>query len=449
MGEAFRVLEPGVLTTVQDLGRWGYQRYGVPPSGGADPLGLRIANLLVGNGEGEAVLECTGLGPTLEVLGDCLVALAGAEMEVEADGVALPPYISHLLRKGQLLRCGISRSGLRGYLAVAGGVDVPPLLGSRSTCLPAGFGGYQGRPLQKGDILRRGEPSGDLQRMRGRVLPPLLRPSPASPQEVRVLLGPQHDYFPRRGLETFLHSPYQVTSKADRMGIRLEGPRVPHRKGPDIVSDALPLGGIQVPGDGQPILLLNDRQTTGGYAKIATVITADLWRLGQLRPGDAVRFRAVAAAEAQRYRREFEEGIEAIRRGITITPSRRTYGLLWEDRTIPVAVEEIGVGAFEVQLGGRTHQVRITPPAPPAAREMRAPLAGVVTAVHVGEGEEVPHGARLVTIASMKVEHDLTADRAGRIAKVHIRAGQEVHVGDPLLRWEAGESPVDISDRDG
>jgi antagonist of KipI len=449
MSEVFRVLEPGLLTTVQDLGRWGYQRYGVPPGGGVDPLGLRIANLLVGNREGEAVLECTGVGPTLEVLGDCLVALAGAEMDLEVDGVPLSPYTAHLVRKGQLLRCGVSRWGLRGYVAVAGGIDVPPLLGSRSTCLPAGFGGQQGRPLQGGNILQRGEPSADIEMMRGRTLPPFLRPSLASRQEVRVLLGPQQDYFSREGLETFLHSTYQVTSKGNRMGIRLGGPPITHRKGPDIVSDALPLGGIQVPGDGQPILLLNDRQTTGGYAKVATVITADLWRLGQLRPGDTVRFRAVEAKEAQRYGQEFEQEMEAIRRGITTTPSRRAYGILVEDQTIPVAVEEIGVGTFEVQLEGRTHQVRIAPPVSHPSPEMIAFLAGVITGVHIREGEEVQQGAPLLTLAAMKVEHELRADRVGRITKIHVRVGQEVKVGDPLLRFAEAESPVDISEKDG
>ncbi len=326
MGCVLRVVEPGPLTTVQDLGRYGYQALGVPVSGVMDPWALRALNRLVGNPDGAAGLEATLVGPTLVVEeaeagsgeergGDrgcagVLVALGGAETDATADGVRVPPYRATWLPVGTRLVVGPAVAGARPLLAVAGGIDVPVVLGSRSTSLRGRFGGYQGRPLAAGDRLpvgRVADPAG-LPGHDGLALQPAARPALGREVRLRVILGPQADRFTDEAIATLLAAPYRLTPESDRMGARLDGPRLIHRVGADIVSDGTTAGSIQVPESGLPIVLLADRQTTGGYAKIATVISADLPQLGQLPPGGAVRFvevdlagahAALAAAEAR------------------------------------------------------------------------------------------------------------------------------------------------------
>lgn len=309
---SIEVLRPGLLTTVQDRGRIGYQKFGVPVSGAVDEIALRVGNILVGNPQGAAALEITALGPQLRFLGDAVAALTGAEVDADLDGKPVLWYQSFLVRAGQVLDVRTCTRGLRAYLAVAGGVDVPILLGSRSTCLVASFGGFHGRALAVGDILRVGAPSGPLTSLRGREIPGEWRPHHGSPPTVRVVLGPQDDAFSEEGRRTFLDSVYRVTPHADRMGCRLDGPVIAHRSSADIISDWIPLGGVQVPGDGKPIILLADRQTTGGYPKIATAIGPDIPLVAQSRPGDALRFRAVSVTEAQAIAREVEAALGAL-----------------------------------------------------------------------------------------------------------------------------------------
>ena len=311
---SIEVLRPGLLTTVQDRGRFGYQKFGVPPSGAADGVALRVANVLVGNPVGAAALEITALGPQLRFLADAVVAVTGAEMQADLDGRAVPWYQSFLVRGGQTLDVQACTQGLRSYLAVAGGMDVPVLLGSRSTCLAAAFGGFQGRALAAGDVLRTGPPPGPLADLANREVPEAWRPRRTSPVMLRVVLGPQDDAFTAQGLQTFLESTYQVSQHTDRMGCRLEGPEIAHRESADIISDWVPTGGVQVPGDRKPIILLADRQTTGGYPKIATVIGPDLPLVSQCRPGDPLRFRAVTLAEALAVAREIEADLAALPR---------------------------------------------------------------------------------------------------------------------------------------
>jgi len=311
---SIEVLRPGLLTTVQDRGRFGYQKFGVPPSGAADGVALRVANVLVGNPLGAAALEITALGPQLRFLADAVVALTGAEVQADLDGRAVPWYQSFLVRGGQTLDVQACTQGLRSYLAVAGGMDVPVLLGSRSTCLAAAFGGFQGRALAAGDVLRTGPPPGPLADLANREVPEAWRPRQTSPVMLRVVLGPQDDAFTAQGLQTFLESTYQVSQHTDRMGCRLEGPEIAHRESADIISDWVPTGGVQVPGDRKPIILLADRQTTGGYPKIATVIGPDLPLVSQCRPGDPLRFRAVTLAEALAVTREIEADLDALPR---------------------------------------------------------------------------------------------------------------------------------------
>ncbi len=310
-----RVVNPGALATLQDRGRTGYQRFGVPQSGAMDMLTFTIACMLVGNGTDEAAIEFTLMGGsyTLET-GQCRAAVAGA-FAVTLNGAAIPSYRAFDLSAGDLLRIGagtMSHGSARGYLAVAGGFDVAPVLGSRSTHVRSGIGGLDGAALRKDTRLR-------LRAPQAAAGPPhALDPRLArhDPGPIRVLPGPQDDYFDGAGWDVFLGERWRMSPQSDRMGMRLEGPRVPHKGDYNIVSDGVPHGAIQVPGDGQPIVMLADRQSTGGYPKIATVISADLPRLGQLRPGDGLRFARVGIEEAEAAAREQSERIDLLRRAL-------------------------------------------------------------------------------------------------------------------------------------
>jgi biotin-dependent carboxylase-like uncharacterized protein len=301
------VVQPGLMTTVQDLGRRGYQRLGIPVSGALDTTALRAANVVVGNPQETACLEMAVMGPVLEVHAPAVrIALAGegAELAVETPAgeiLQVPALQSVRLVEGDRLK--ISRMGASAvaYLSIEGGLDLPRFMGSLSTYPRGGFGGYEGRALAAGDQLplRLAEaPKRPEQRLGGFDLGPA--------QGVRVVLGPQDDYFSPEAIAAFLAGTYTVSRDADRMGVRLEGPPVAHAKGYNIVSDGIAPGSIQVPGSRQPIVLLSDRQTTGGYPKIATVISADLPALGRVRPGMAIRFEAIGVAAAQELRRAFE-----------------------------------------------------------------------------------------------------------------------------------------------
>jgi KipI family sensor histidine kinase inhibitor len=304
-----RVDRPGPLTTVQDLGRFGHQAEGVPPSGAVDAFALRLANRLVGNEAGAAGLEVTVLGPELTALADLAVAACGADLGMEVDGRPVPPGVAVRVRPGAAIRFRGPRRGCRACLAVGGGIAVPPVLGSRSTDLLGGFGGLEGRPLRAGDVLPVGDaaaPPGDVE---GRRLPPGLWEPPDGDTEVAFVPGPQDDWF---DLGAFAAASYEVSSRSDRMGLRLEGAplQVPARSLP---SEGTPLGGIQVPPDGRPIVLLAGRQTVGGYPKVGVVVTPDVYRLAQVRPGGGrVRFRAVGLAAAQRYLREWEAALARV-----------------------------------------------------------------------------------------------------------------------------------------
>ncbi len=290
-----RVLSPGSFTTIQDHGRYGYLDRGVPLSGALDPFAYRIANLLVGNTADAAVLEITRLGPELEILGEGDIAVTGAEMAMTLNGSPVDGWKSLRVKRGDVLRIRQARSGCRAYLAVTGGIDVPPVMGSRSTCVRAKIGGLEGRPLQRDDILRRGE--GDLIPS-PRILPVDWRPVYPKEITLRAIPGPQEEVF-RNGMDTFFNSVYRVSPQADRMGYRLQGPPIPHDDGypQSIISEPTLPGNVQLPADGQPIILLVE-QTTGGYTKIATVISTDLSKVAQSLPGYRVRFEKVSLEEA-------------------------------------------------------------------------------------------------------------------------------------------------------
>lgn len=306
------VVDPGPLTTVQDLGRPGYQRLGIPPSGPLDRAAFVLANRLVGNPDAAAGLELTFRGPRLEVRRDCVAAVTGADMAMTVNGRPAPPWTAVRLHPGDVVAFGVAAAGSRAYLAVAGGLDVPPVLGSRATYLRGRLGGVEGRALEKGDALVVGPPARALETLAGRAVAERHRPAYGAAVECRVVLGPQEDRFTPEGVAAFLEGPYEVTLQTDRMGYRLKGPVIAHARGHDIISDGIPLGGIQVAGEGQPIVLLVDRQTTGGYTKIATVISADIGRIGQARSGNRVRFRQVSLAEAHAALREARAWLDAV-----------------------------------------------------------------------------------------------------------------------------------------
>lgn len=308
--EIFKVIQPGLLTTVQDLGRYGYQQYGVPVSGAMDDYALRIANLLVGNNEGEACLEMTLLGPQLQVLGDTAVAITGADLSPMLNNSSIPMWAAVAVGPGDTISFPCPRGGCRSYLAVAGGIDVPRVMGSSSTYTKSHIGGFEGRALHAGDYLKSGRVRPGIL---GRGLPPQYVPEYRKQSELRVMLGPQDDYFTENGIHTFLHSEYTVSMEADRVGYRLQGSRIEHKTSADIISDGIPLGAVQVPRDGLPIVLLADRHTTGGYTKIAVVITADIPKLAQAKPGDKVRFRQITEAAAHRALNDYEQNIDAVK----------------------------------------------------------------------------------------------------------------------------------------
>lgn len=290
------VIKPGMLTTVQDSGRWGFQSCGVPVAGPMDPVSHRLANALVGNDRDAATLEVTLLGPELEFDDERLVAVAGAEFALTVDGRATPSNAPFIVAAGSHLRFGARGRGARAYVAIAGGVAVPKTLGSRATHLISCMGGVGGRALTAGDRLPLGDPA-HLPRM---VLGPQVATVelPDRHARIRVLPGPQVDYFAANALDVLQSAPYTIAQNSDRMGFRLNGPALTHARGADIISDATPLGVLQVPGSGQPIVLMADRQTTGGYPKIATVIAADIAVAGQLAPADTIAFVVCTPAEA-------------------------------------------------------------------------------------------------------------------------------------------------------
>lgn len=303
------ILSPGPLSTVQDAGRFGYMSTGFSPNGAMDGYSLRLANLLVGNLPTDGVIEMTMLGMTVRFDGDAVVAITGAPMQALRNGEEVSMYEALQLHAGDELKLGAAQKGMRAYLAVAGGFDLPPVMGSLSTNLKCGLGGFQGRKLRAGDVLPLRQ-SISLSMLGRRKLDP--ENDYHGQITLRVVLGPQADYFTEAGLETFLSTRYTVSGQSDRMGVRLEGEKIENKNGVDIISDGIATGAVQIPASGTPIIMMADRQTTGGYAKLATVISADLKQIAQAAPGTGVRFAAVSAAEALRLKKQEENKLKML-----------------------------------------------------------------------------------------------------------------------------------------
>lgn len=299
----------GPLTTVQDLGRPGYQRFGIPPSGALDEFAFRMANALVGNPDGSAALECTVGGLSLEFKDPMRIAITGGGLDPALDGGPCPMWEEIYVTAGSTLTLRRPKTGCRAYIAFQGGLAVPVVLGSRSTYVGARLGGFRGRRLEAGDVLPvYGGFGPDGGRESFRKLPYSLRPRYEPEVMIRVILGPQDSLFQPETLTAFAVSIYQVTHLADRVGYRLAGPLPCPSSGIlDMLSEGTPAGSVQVTGEDSLIVALADRQTVGGYPKIATVVTADIGAFAQLKPGDSVRFRPVGIQEARRASLEMEE----------------------------------------------------------------------------------------------------------------------------------------------
>ncbi|MBI3578654.1 MAG: biotin-dependent carboxyltransferase family protein [Ignavibacteriales bacterium] len=291
-----KVQQPGFQTTVQDLGRPGYAQFGVSASGAADRLSLRLGNLLVGNKPGSAALEMTLVGGTFEFEADAVIAITGSDFEPTINGKQAPMWSSLFIYAGDILRFGATKTGARCYCCIHGGVQVPRLLGSASTHIMTELGGWDGRALKKNDVLMYNKSELDSfvpVRLKNEILQSL-----SAREVLRVTYGPQMDWFTDEALDIFSSSAYRVAEEANRMGLRLTGGTLERKDSKDMLTEGVSLGAIQVPQDGQPIILFVEHQTTGGYPKIANVVSVDIHAIGQLRPRDEVRFKFVSIENA-------------------------------------------------------------------------------------------------------------------------------------------------------
>lgn len=303
---SIKIIKPGMLSTVQDLGRFGVMKSGFTQSGAMDLRSVKKANRLVGNRLDCAVIEMTMAGITAEFTQDCIFALSGGDFGARLNSKSIRTNKAYKAEAGSILETGYAKTGIRLYLAVSGGISVEPVMGSRSTNLKSAIGGFCGRKLMQGDILETGSDNFEIpfDEIEKWELPEDKYPNRIT---VRAVPGPQDFMFTKEDKKTFFSSDYEVTPQSDRMGIRLEGPAMEGIDGMDIISDGIVFGSVQIPKNGKPIVLMADHQTTGGYAKIATVISADLPLLAQARPKDKIKFQRVTAAEAERLARKEKE----------------------------------------------------------------------------------------------------------------------------------------------
>jgi antagonist of KipI len=310
---SLEVIEANGLATLQDPGRVGWRKFGVPTSGAMDPFALRAANLLAGNDSNCAVVEI-GLGDVaLRALHDCVISVAGVGYGLSIYIWDFPLWSSYHVRGGWTVRLNKLDFGMWAYLAISGGVQTPPMLDSRSTYLRGSFGGLDGRQLQVGDVLRSGTPSHPLSELAARTLPEEARPVYSDHPTLDVIMGPQENYFTDESIVAFLSQEYTVSHTSDRMGYRLEGAVLSHRGKTELISEGMAMGAVQVPSSGQPIVMMADSPTTGGYPKIGTVVSADLPLLVQCVPNKSkVRFRKTTVAQAQKKYRELMSGLERV-----------------------------------------------------------------------------------------------------------------------------------------
>lgn len=328
-----KVLKPGLLSSIQDLGRTGYQKFGVIASGAMDPFSHRMANLLSGNEENDPALEITMMGPTLTFEEDTLISICGGDLSPLINGQPIRTWRSIFVKKGSELKFGGCQKGCRAYLAVSGGFSVPEVMNSRSTYLRAGIGGFKGRALKAGDVLETGKPSLQSLKMEDYLSKQLhdktfvendwgiaskLIPETIGNPEIRITRGRQFDLFTHESRIQLFNHAFEVTAQSDRMGYRLKGTSLALSEHAEQISEAVNFGSIQVPPDGNPIVLLADRQTTGGYPKIGQVAAVDLPLLAQAKPGDALRFKEISNGQAQQLLIKRELKLKELKQGISL-----------------------------------------------------------------------------------------------------------------------------------
>jgi antagonist of KipI len=299
--EFVKVIKPGFFTTIQDLGRRASQKFGVSACGAMDPLSLRLANILVGNDEGEAALEATLIGPRLRFITDGVIAITGGDLSPSINGNPVPMWKSLRVYKDDELSLGGCNYGCRAYISFAGGIEVPKVIGSRSTFIRGNYGGIEGRLLEAGDEIPIGISPISYSKIAGRKLRPEHIPDYKKERLIRFIAGPQTSAFTTESLDIFTSNPYTVTNESDRMGYRLQGEQLKHVNGADIISDFITVGSIQVPAVGQPIILMADCQISGGYTKIGVVISVDIPYIAQKKPTDQIHFQAIEVLDAQEH----------------------------------------------------------------------------------------------------------------------------------------------------
>lgn len=350
-----KLLQSGPLTTIQDKGRYGYMQYGMMPAGAMDELSMYLANLLVGNQADEAVIEAAYLGPTILFETDEVIAITGGRCEITLNDLQVPMGRSISVKAGDVLKLSPVTQGLYVYLAFSRGLDVPVIMGSKSTYMRGKLGGLEGRKLRNGDIISLGETKRDDPKL---MLDPYHLPEFKTKRIMRVVLGPQADHFTDEGVTNFLSQDYTITAEADRMGYRLEGEPIAHKTRPDIISDGIAHGTVQVPGNGLPIILLSDRGTTGGYTKIATVIAPDICSLVQMPPGSVINFDAISVEEANAiYREVFGDLPKYLVPIEDEVPQQAVLPAI--EKLVEDAESQSSYTAYQVELDGREYIVRI------------------------------------------------------------------------------------------
>ncbi len=337
-----QIIQAGVLTSIQDLGRWGFGCFGMPVAGVMDGYAARVANILLGNDENAPLLEMTLIGPTIVFDTELLFVISGANLQPRLNNQPIALWTVQQAKAGDRLQFAAPLKGCRAYLAVDGGFEAEQIMGSASTYLRGKLGGYAGRALQKGDLLKSRSRSSQMLRT-GLSIPEEYRAQYR--HSIRIILGPQDDAFSEKGLQTFLSSEYRVSNEADRMGYRLEGPKIEHKDSADIISDGIALGAIQVPAHGTPIIMLADRQTTGGYSKIANVISVDIPSVAQMKPGDTLTFEQISVETAQQLYREREVKIaqfkQFVQQSQQNSPTKVShYTITINDQAYQVSVKE-------------------------------------------------------------------------------------------------------------
>lgn len=329
-----KIIKPGLLSTIQDLGRFGSQKYGVIVGGAMDSIALRIANILVGNAEGEAVIEVTMFGTEIQILEEKIVAVTGGNLSPKVDGKEIPMWRPILLKKDQVITFKSPTSGCRAYLTISGGLDVPKVMESKSTHIHAKIGGYQGRKLEKGDIISCGESTElsklFLKQIKASKLPyhwfaayPIFYNIPKT-NKIRVLKGSEFDYFNKESQRNFFNNYYEVTKDSNRMGYQLEGPKLALNEQFEVLSEGVTYGTIQVPSNGKPIILMAERQTTGGYPKIGEVATVDLPKLAQLQPRNKIKFEIISLEEAEKLLIDQENAVQELKVGLQLKAAEAT-----------------------------------------------------------------------------------------------------------------------------